>query len=31
VPNAKGSALAPELRLEPVFETARMYRGFELG
>jgi hypothetical protein len=27
VPNAVGSALARDLGLEPVFETARMYRG----
>lgn len=27
VPNADGSALARDLGLEPVFETARMYRG----
>jgi hypothetical protein len=27
VPNSDGSALARELGLEPVFETARMYRG----
>ena len=27
VPNTEGSALARDLGLEPVFETARMYRG----
>ena len=27
VPNADGSALARDLGFEPVFETARMYRG----
>ena len=30
-PNAEGSALARDLGLEPVFETARMYRGPDPG
>lgn len=31
VPNADGSAMARDLGLEPVFETARMYRGPDPG
>ena len=31
VPNAEGIALARDLGLEPVFETARMYRGPDPG
>jgi hypothetical protein len=31
VPNREGSALARDLGLEPVFETARMYRGPDPG
>ena len=31
VPNTEGIALARDLGLEPVFETARMYRGPDPG